>query len=93
MKTDIDPLFEQKDNREFGKQFAIDITVILTTAFVMALLVVILYFRNVIDDIDPIYQVVLICVPGIAFWIYKGSKAISEYLQQKEYDYKHNDQR
>ena len=85
MKTDIDPIFEQKDNREFGKTFAFEVTVILTTSFVIALLVIILYFREVLDDVDPIYQVAILCVPGMAYFIY--------YVRKQIEDFKHNDQR
>lgn len=84
-KIDIDPIFEQKDNREFGKTFALEVTVILTTAFVMALLVVILYFRQVLDDVDPVYQVAIMCVPGVVYLIY--------YIRKQWEDFKHNDQR
>lgn len=85
MKTDIDPIFEQRDNREFGKTFAIEVTVILTTSFVIALLFVILYFREVIDSVTPIYQLAILCVPGVAYLIHYVCKQIE--------DFKHNDQR
>ncbi len=85
MKTDIDPLFEQKDSRDFGKQFAIEVTVILTTSFVIALLFILLYFKRVIDDVDPVYQLAILCVPGVAYLIYRLRKQLE--------DFKHNDQR
>ena len=85
MKTDIDPIFEQRDNREFGKTFAIEVTVILTTSFVIAFLFVILYFREVLDSVNPIYQIAILCVPGVAYLI--------NYVRKQIEDFKHNDQR
>lgn len=105
MKTELDPIFEQKDNREFGKTFAIEVTVILITAYIMVILCIILFFRWIVeslsarqaierlDAVHPIFQIALCCSPGIAYLIYRTAKKFNEYLEDRNYDLKHNDQR
>ena len=85
MKTELDPLFEQKDNRDFGRRLRFELAVILITSFVIALLLVILYFGEAIDRVPPLYQVVFLVACALLFALSRFIKWIG--------GFKHNDQR
>ena len=82
MKTDIDPIFEQKDNRDFGKQFVTnfikDLVTLITVILIISLLLLVFGASHFLI-------LLVITSPGIAF--------IYLYLRQQFEDFKHNDQR
>lgn len=82
MKTDIDPLFEYKENKEFRKEFFTGLVVIIALAFILALLLLAIAYGEVIDA-NPHAVIAGMFTCGFIGWtIWSYSK-----------DFKHNDQR
>jgi len=82
MKTDIDPNFEYKENKEFRKEFFTGLAVIIALAFILALLLLAIAYGEVIDA-NPHAVIAGIFVCGFLGW------SVLTFLN----NFKHNDQR
>lgn len=82
MKTDIDPNFEYKENKEFRKEFFTGLAVIIALAFILALLLLAIAYGEVIDA-NPHAVIAGIFTCGFIGWI------VLNFLN----NFKHNDQR
>ncbi len=83
MKTDIDPNFEYKENKEFRKEFFTGLAVIIALAFILALLLLAIAYGEVIDGVPPLVVVGAIFALGGLGW------SVFTFLN----NFKHNDQR
>lgn len=83
MKTDIDPNFEYKENKDFRKEFFKGVALTLALAVMIALLLLAIAYDEVIDGVHPLVVVgaIFVCL-GLGWAILNYSK-----------DFKHNDQR
>lgn len=83
MKTDIDPNFEYKENKEFRKEFFTGLAVTIALAFILAILLLAIAYGEVIDGANPHIVIGAIFACGGSGWM------ILNFLN----NFKHNDQR
>jgi phosphatidylserine synthase len=83
MKTDIDPIFEHRESKEFRKEFFTGLAVVIVAAFFLALLLLAIAYGELIDGVPPLVVIAGIFTCFGAYWI------LSSFLK----DFKHRDQR
>jgi phosphatidylserine synthase len=83
MKTDIDPIFEHRESKEFRNEFFKGVAITLAAAFFLALLLLAIAYGEVIDGANPHVVIAGIFACLGAYWI------LSHFFK----DLKHRDQR